>query len=129
MDEAYKVAITRMGNRLRVAGTAELGNRRLELREAALGTLFKVVRDWFPGAADYAQARPWVGARPMLPDGPPVLGATPAANLYLNIGHGSTGWAMACGSARIVADVVAGIKPQIDLEGLTAERFSRGSKA
>ena len=129
MDEAYKVAITRMGNRLRVAGTAELGSRRLELRDAALGTLFKVVRDWFPGAADYAQARPWVGARPMLPDGPPVLGATPAANLYVNIGHGSTGWAMACGSARIVADVVAGARPQIDLDGLTVERFARGGKA
>jgi D-amino-acid dehydrogenase len=129
MDEAYKVAVTRMGNRLRVAGTAELGNRKLELRDSALGTLFKVVRDWFPGAADYAQARPWVGARPMLPDGPPVLGATPFANVYLNLGHGSTGWAMACGSARVVADVVAGATPEIDLEGLTVERFARGGKA
>ena len=123
MDEAYKVAITRMGNRLRIAGTAELGNRRLALRDAALGTLLRVARDWFPTAADYVQARPWVGARPMLPDGPPVLGATPVANLYLNVGHGSTGWAMACGSARIVADIVAGRTPQIDLEGLTLERF------
>ena len=125
MDEAYKVAVTRMGNRLRVAGTAELGSRTLALREAALGTLLRVVRDWFPGAADYSQARPWVGARPMLPDGPPVLGASPIANLYLNIGHGSTGWAMACGSARIVADIVAQRTPQIDLDGLTLERFGR----
>ena len=125
MDEAYKVAITRMGNRLRVAGTAELGNRKLTLRDAAIGTLFRVVRDWFPGAAAYAQARPWVGARPMLPDGPPLLGPTPVSNLFLNLGHGSTGWAMACGSARVVADIVAGAKPQIDLEGLTLERFSR----
>lgn len=125
MDEAYKVAVTRMGNRLRVAGTAELGNRRLALREAALGTLLRVVRDWFPGAADYSQARPWVGARPMLPDGPPVLGASSIANLYLNVGHGSTGWAMACGSARIVADIVAQRTPQIDLDGLTLERFGR----
>ena len=125
MDEAYKVAITRMGNRLRIAGTAELGNRKLVLRDAALGTLLKVVRDWFPGAAAYAQARPWVGARPMLPDGPPVLGATPLPNLFLNLGHGSTGWAMACGSARVVADLVSGVQPQIDLEGLTLERFRR----
>jgi D-amino-acid dehydrogenase len=129
MDEAYKVAVTRMGNRLRIAGTAELGNRKLVLRDAALGTLLTVARDWFPGAADYAQARPWVGARPMLPDGPPVLGATPVANLYLNLGHGSTGWAMACGSARLVADIVAGRKPQIDLDGLTLERFGRAPKA
>lgn len=123
MDEAYKVAITRMGNRLRIAGTAELGNRSLVLREAALGTLLQVVRDWFPGAADYTQSQPWVGARPMLPDGPPVLGATPVAGLYLNVGHGSTGWAMACGSARVVADIVAGRRPQIDLDGLTLDRF------
>jgi D-amino-acid dehydrogenase len=125
MDEAYKVAITRMGNRLRIAGTAEIGNRRLALRDAALGTLLRVVRDWFPGAAAYTQARPWVGARPMLPDGPPVLGATPVPNLFLNLGHGSAGWAMACGSARVVTDIVAGEKPQIDLEGLTLERFAR----
>lgn len=129
MDEAYKVAITRMGNRLRIAGTAELGTRRLALRDAALGTLLRVVRDWFPGAADYRQARPWVGARPMLPDGPPALGSTPVANLFVNLGHGSTGWAMACGSARVVADIVAGAKPQIDLDGLTIERFVRRGKA
>jgi D-amino-acid dehydrogenase len=125
MDEAYKVAVTRMGNRLRIAGTAELGSRRLALRDAALGTLLKVARDWFPGAAAYGQSRPWVGARPMLPDGPPVLGPTALPNLFLNLGHGSTGWAMACGSARIVADLVAGATPQIDLEGLTLQRFSR----
>ena len=103
MDEAFKVAITRMGNRLRIAGTAEIGSRRLALRDSALGTLLRVARDWFPGAAAYTQARAWVGARPMLPDGPPVLGATPVPGLYLNVGHGSTGWAMACGSARAVA--------------------------
>jgi D-amino-acid dehydrogenase len=125
MDEAYKVAITRMGNRLRIAGTAELGNRRLELRDAALGTLLRVARDWFPGAAAYSQSRAWVGARPMLPDGPPVLGATAVPNVYLNLGHGSTGWSMACGSARVVADLVAGSAPQIDLDGLTIERFGR----
>jgi len=127
MDEAFKVAITRMGNRLRVAGTAEIGNRALALRDAALGTLLRVARDWFPGAAAYAQARAWVGARPMLPDGPPVLGPTAIANLYVNLGHGSTGWSMACGSARVVADLVAGRAPQIDLEGLTIERFARRS--
>ena len=129
MDEAYKVAITRMGNRLRIAGTAELGNRRLALREAALGTLLRVARDWFPGAAAYAQAQPWVGARPMLPDGPPVLGPSRVSNLFLNLGHGSTGWSMACGSARVVADIVAGSQPQIDLEGLTLDRFGRARKA
>ena len=97
--------------------------------EFAIGTLYKVLDDWFPGAADYGQAQPWVGARPMLPDGPPVLGVTPVANVYLNVGHGSTGWAMACGSARLLADIVAGREPQIDLEGLTLERYARRGKA
>jgi D-amino-acid dehydrogenase len=124
MDETYKVAVTRFRQRLRVAGTAEVGSRGMKLRDAALRTLLKVVRDWFPAAASYAQARFWVGARPMLPDGPPVLGATAYPNLFLNVGHGSTGWAMACGSARIVADVIAGRAPQIDLEGLTLDRYA-----
>ena len=125
MDETYKVAITRMGNRLRIAGTAEIGSRSLTLRDSALGTLLRVARDWFPGAAAYSQAQFWVGARPMLPDGPPLLGGTPIPNLYLNVGHGSSGWAMACGSGRIVADVIAGRTPDIDLDGLTLDRYLR----
>lgn len=123
MDETYKVAITRMGNRMRVAGTAELGSRGMNLRERALATLLKVAHDWFPYAASYRQGKFWVGARPMLPDGPPVLGRTPVGNLYLNVGHGSSGWVMAAGSARIVADVIAGREPEIDLEGLTLDRY------
>ncbi len=127
MDETYKVAIVRMGNRIRIAGTAELGDRRLSLEtktaERALATLIKVARDWFPGAANYGSATWWVGARPMLPDGPPVLGATKHPRVFVNLGHGSTGWAMAAGSARIVSDVVLGRPPEIDLDGLTLERY------
>ena len=123
MDETYKVAITRMGKWLRVAGTAELGTRGMQLRDSALRTLIKVAQDWFPYAASYAKARFWIGARPMLPDGPPVLGKTPIGNLYLNTGHGSTGWVMACGSARVLTDVIAGREPDIDLDGLTLGRY------
>jgi len=123
MDEAYKTAIVPWGNRLRIAGTAELGDHRLELRPAALRTLVKVASDWFPGAARYSDAQFWVGARPMLPDGPPLLGATPVRGVYLNVGHGSSGWAMACGCAEAVADVVAGRPPEISLDGLTLERY------
>jgi D-amino-acid dehydrogenase len=123
IDEAYKVAITPFADSIRIAGTAEVGSGRLEVREAAIRTLLKVARDWFPGAADYADSRLWVGARPMTPDGPPLLGATPVKGLYLNIGHGSTGWAMACGSGRVLADLVAGREPGISLEGLTLERL------
>jgi D-amino-acid dehydrogenase len=128
MDEAYKVAITRLGKRLRIAGTAEI-SRGMKLRESALATLLKVARDWFPSAAVYRNAQFWVGARPMLPDGPPVLGPTALANLYLNCGHGSSGWAMACGSARLVADLISGRPPEIDLGGLTLDRYSRRAAA
>ncbi len=125
MDETYKVAITRMGKWLRIAGTAELGTRGMQLRDSALRTLLKVAQDWFPYAASYPKARFWIGARPMLPDGPPVLGKTSISNLYVNTGHGSTGWVMACGSARVLADVIAQRTPQIDLDGLTLDRYAR----
>jgi len=128
MDESYKVAITRMGNRLRVAGTAELGSRRLDLRPAAVNTLLKVARDWFPVAGHYGNATLWAGARPMLPDGPPLIGATAVPGLFLNLGHGSTGWAMACGSGRIAADLIAGNAAAIDLEGLTPARYGLGPR-
>ena len=127
MDEAYKVAIVRMGNRIRIAGTAELGDRKLSLEtrhaERALATLLKVVRDWFPGAANYQGASWWVGARPMLPDGPPVLGPTGHPRIFANLGHGSTGWTMAPGSGRILADLIMKRTPAIDLEGLTLARY------
>jgi D-amino-acid dehydrogenase len=129
MDEEYKVAITRMGQRLRIAGTAEIGSRRLRLRASALRTLIRVAIDWFPAAAAYSQAQFWVGARPMLPDGPPLLGATPIRGLLLNVGHGSSGWAMACGCARVIADVAAGRTPEIDLDGLTLARYGAGATA
>ncbi|RZI41918.1 D-amino acid dehydrogenase [Herbaspirillum sp. HC18] len=123
LDDTYKVAITRLGSRIRVAGTAELGSRADELRERALRTLIKVGGDWFPDAANYAQANFWCGTRPMLPDGPPLLGATPVRNVYVNIGHGSNGWAMAAGCGRVLADVISGHAPDIDLDGLTLARY------
>ncbi|WP_412022596.1 D-amino acid dehydrogenase [Burkholderia cepacia] len=125
MDESLKTAITRFGPTLRVAGTAELGNRRAALRQQALDTLMKVLDDWFPHAADRASARFWVGRRPMTPDGPPLLGASGIDGLWLNVGHGSTGWAMSMGSGKVVADLVTGREPEIDLSGLTLTRYGR----
>ncbi|MDE1180691.1 MAG: D-amino acid dehydrogenase [Paraburkholderia sp.] len=127
MDESLKTAITRFGPNLRVAGTAELGNRRSTLREQALQTLLKVLTDWFPHAAQSSSAHFWVGRRPMTPDGAPLLGASGVGNLWLNVGHGSTGWAMSMGSGKVVADLVAHRKPEIDLDGLTVERYRRRS--
>lgn len=123
LDETYKVAITRLGSRIRIAGTAELGSYTAELRESAIRTLVKVGSDWFPDAANYGKATFWCGARPMLPDGTPILGATSARNVYVNIGHGSTGWAMAAGSGKILADIVSGYTPDIDIDGLTMARY------
>ena len=125
MDESYKVAITRMGSRIRIAGMAELGSVSNDLHEAALRTLTKIGEDWFPDAANYNNASFWSGIRPMLPDGPPVLGATPIRNLYVNIGHGSTGWAMAAGCGLVLADIISGRIPEIDMEGLTLARYAR----
>lgn len=123
IDEAYKVSITRLGSRVRVAGTAELGTTTPALQQRALRTLAKVADDWFPQAAQYASANPWNGLHPMLPDGAPLLGATPVRDVFVNIGHGTEGWAMAAGSGKVVADIVSGIEPEIDVQGLTMERY------
>ncbi|HEF4772369.1 D-amino acid dehydrogenase [Burkholderia multivorans] len=125
MDESLKTAITRFGPTLRVAGTAELGNRRAALRQRALDTLMTVLDDWFPHAADRSSVRFWAGRRPMTPDGPPLLGASGIEGLWLNVGHGSTGWAMSMGSGKVLADLVTGREPEIDLSGLTLARYAR----
>jgi D-amino-acid dehydrogenase len=129
MDERYKVSISRLGNRVRVAGSAELGGHPDLKRPAAIHTLYKVLHDWFPGAAQIANTgsavQEWKGARPMLPDGPPLLGATGVPGVWINIGHGSSGWALACGSARAVADLMSARPAAVDLEGLGVERLLR----
>ncbi len=124
MDERYKVAIARLGNRVRVGGGAELGGRPERQRKDALQTLYKVLQDWFPGAALMSSGvQTWKGARPMLPDGPPLLGASGVPGLWLNCGHGSSGWALGCGSARALADLVAGRRPELALEGFGIARL------
>ncbi|MEW6705623.1 MAG: FAD-dependent oxidoreductase [Pseudomonadota bacterium] len=123
MDERYKVAISRLGQRVRVAGSAELGGSLEHLSDAAFATLYKVLDDWFPGALQVRQVQRWKGARPMLPDGPPVLGPSGAPGVWLNLGHGSSGWALSCGCARALADLIGGVGPEVDLEGLGIERL------
>ncbi len=127
MDERYKVAISRLGNRVRVAGSAEIGGSLNKHRASSVQTLYKVLHDWFPGAAQNANTgasvQLWKGARPMLPDGPPLIGDSGIAGLWLNVGHGSSGWALSCGSARALADVMAGKAAGIDMEGLGIERL------
>ncbi len=124
MDEHTKVAITRLGNRVRAAGTAELGADSLDAPPDRFRTVLRALRELFPDAADFARVQHWAGLRPMTPDGPPILGRTPVQHLFLNVGHGAQGWSMACGSGRILARLVVGLQPGIDLEGLTLERYA-----
>jgi D-amino-acid dehydrogenase len=128
MDETYKVAITRLGDRIRVGGTAEIAGYNLELRPARRATLEHSVTDLFPNGGDVSRAEFWTGLRPMTPDGTPIVGPTPFRNLFLNTGHGTLGWTMACGSGQFIADVVSGKRPAISTEGLFMDRYGSVNK-
>ncbi len=123
MDETYKVAITRLGDRIRAGGTAEISGYDLRLHDSRRATLEHSVGDLFPKGGDLSRASFWCGLRPMTPDGPPIIGATKYANLYLNTGHGTLGWTMSCGSGRVLADIVSGRKPDIDTRDLSIQRY------
>ena len=123
MDETYKVAITRLGDRIRVGGTAEVGSYRIKLSVARRATLDRSLNDLFPRGGKPGEVVFWSGLRPMTPDGPPIIGTTKYANLYLNTGHGTLGWTMACGAARVVADLLLKRKPEIPVDGLSLERY------
>lgn len=124
LDETYKIALTRFERRIRVGGMAELGGFDLRLDPRRRATLEMVVADLFPGG-DVARAEFWTGLRPMTPDGTPIIGASRVEGLYLNTGHGTLGWTMACGSGRLLADLVTGREPQIRTEGLAMDRYLR----
>jgi D-amino-acid dehydrogenase len=123
MDESYKVALTRLGDRIRVGGTAEISGYSDKLYAARRATLDHSLTDLFPRGGDIKKATFWSGLRPMTPDGPPVIGATRFANLHLNTGHGTLGWTMACGSGRVLADMLSGRKPDIDTSELAISRY------
>lgn len=126
MDEHNKVMISRLGGRIRAAGMAELGGYSLSANPAQRDMLLRVVREFIPRGMDEREVELWAGLRPMTPDGPPILGRTRWRGLFLNSGHGSNGWTQACGTSRVVADLVSGRVPAIDLEGLTGVRYGIG---
>ncbi len=123
LDETYKIAITRLGTRIRVGGMAELSGYNNALPPRRRATLAHCVNELFPGAGDTVSATYWSGLRPMTPDGTPVIGASRLGNLYINSGHGTLGWTMACGSARIIADLISGNIPDIDISDLGSARY------
>ncbi|AUX74498.1 D-amino acid dehydrogenase [Erwinia pyrifoliae] len=126
LDESYKVAITRFDNRIRVGGMAEIVGFNTQLLPARRRTLEMVVRDLYPQGGDIGQATFWSGLRPMTPDGTPVVGRTPLKNLYLNTGHGTLGWTMACGSGQLLADIISGRTPAISADDLSVIRYLPG---
>ena len=123
-DEKHRVSITRLDNRLRIAGTAELGPTQESLRPDAIQTLLKVAYDWFPDASNYNAASFWSGSSLALPGGVPLIGPSANPNVYLNIGHGHAGWAMAAGSGKLVADLLSSRMTDIDPDGLTPLRYT-----
>ena len=125
LDETYKVAITRFDQRILVGGMAEIAGHDLSLNPRRRETLEMVVGDLYPQGGDPSDAVFWTGLRPATPDGTPIIGATPYRNLFLNTGHGTLGWTMACGSGRVLADLLASKRPQISTEGLDIFRYGK----
>jgi D-amino-acid dehydrogenase len=123
MDETYKVATTRFDDRIRIGGTAEIAGWDTTLRPHRRGPLERSLRDLFPEAGDLSRATFWCGLRPMTPDGTPVIGPTRYRNFYLNTGHGTLGWTMAAGSGQVMADIISGKSPDIDVSDLGLSRY------
>ncbi|WP_241569837.1 D-amino acid dehydrogenase [Rosenbergiella collisarenosi] len=126
LDETYKVAVTRFDQRIRVGGMAEIVGFDRRLPPTRRETLEKVVNDLFPHSAAMVEANYWTGLRPMTPDGTPIVGKTPISNLFLNTGHGTLGWTMACGSGRLVADIISGRNTDIAADDLSVYRYLPG---
>jgi D-amino-acid dehydrogenase len=115
-DDAKKIVFTRLGNRLRVAGTAELSGYKLDLNPVRCQALTRRASEWFGAAIDPSRAEYWTGLRPATPSNVPLIGRTRYPNLYLNTGHGTLGWTMAAGSGKAIADLVSGRKPDVDFD-------------
>ena len=134
MDETYKVAITRFDNRIRVGGMAELAGFDLSLNPRRRETLEMVLNGLFPNGGDSSKSQFWTGLRPMTPDGTPIIGKVNSLgkaselhdNVWLNTGHGTLGWTMACGSGQVLADLVANQKPAIVCDDLALSRYNKG---
>ncbi|MDL2339249.1 MAG: FAD-dependent oxidoreductase [Pseudomonadota bacterium] len=123
LDARHLVTISRTGSRVRVSGGAMLGGETRSRKAASLRQLYQTLDDWFPGAARVAQAQHWQGKSPTLPDGLPVIGPSGMEGVWLNLGHGSVGWTLSCGSAQLLTAMMGGVPPDIDMEGLGSERF------
>lgn len=124
LDVQQQITITRQGQRIRISGGAELGSSQAAHHHATLQRLYRAINDWFPGGAQLSgPLQIWRGARPTLSDGAPAIGSTALPGIWLNTGHGAGGWALACGCARALADMIGQRTPEVSLQGLEAQRF------
>jgi D-amino-acid dehydrogenase len=113
-DDEYKLVFSRLGDRLRIAGTAELNGYDRDLNRVRCEAIVKRVEQLFPGAGDAEQASFWTGLRPATPSNVPIIGRSKVSRLYLNTGHGTLGWTHACGSGKSIARIVSGLAPEVD---------------
>lgn len=125
LDDLYKVAITRLGDRIRIGGMAELSGYKRVLLKERRETLELSINDLFPTGGRMTDEFFWTGLRPMTPDSTPIVGPTRYPNLYVNAGHGTLGWTMSCGSAQVISDLISGRKPEIAAEDLAISRYGR----
>lgn len=125
-DETSKMVLTRLGGRLRIAGTAEFAGYGLQLNAARCAALVRRGEALFPGAADYGQAEFWTGLRPATPSNRPLVGASAIPGLWLNTGHGTLGWTEACGSAHALAELMSGRRPDVDFDFLGGAKAAAG---
>ena len=123
LDPEHRVTISRAGTRVRVSGGASIGRQSRSATAASLRQLYQALDEWFPGAARVGQAMHWQGTSPTLPDGLPVIGPSGVDGVWLNLGHGSVGWTLSCGSAQVLTAMMSGVPPDFDPDGLGIERF------
>jgi D-amino-acid dehydrogenase len=127
-DHARKIVVSRLGDRLRVAGTAEMNGYNTEISDVRCAALLKRCFEWFPKAGRPERAQYWTGLRPATPNNLPLIGGSKYSNLFLNTGHGTLGWTLACGSGRALADIVSGRRPEPRFDFLgTAGSRKRGT--
>jgi D-amino-acid dehydrogenase len=130
-DDEYKLVFSRLGDRLRIAGTAELNGYDRDLNRVRCEAIVRRVEELFPGAGDTQQAQFWTGLRPATPSNVPIIGRSKLPNLYLNTGHGTLGWTHSCGSGRSIARIVSGLAPEVDFAfvGVERQRAAVGANA
>jgi len=123
IQDELKLVYSRLGNRLRIAGMAEIAGYNTDVDDGRSQFILKSALALFPDCSSPEMAKFWSGLRPQTPDSVPVLGSTKIDNLYLNTGHSTLGWTMACGSGKVLADLISGKKLEVDLHGLEISRF------